>query len=458
MGSKQETPTTRNATFSDLNRRWAGLPQNQLENMVGAAVSTMVAAEDVSSHCAESNLVFAADEAIHEQRRNPSAGRTVQDAIDLEKQDENELASVPVKLSILQKPAQVDFDFETGDNHRKGKVRSAADPLEVPPMESLTKQNEKKASQAMRQYLDLKEKAGSLASELQSLKSSLEKHSTTREELQERRANIGASMMQNPVLEQIAEEEQNARRVIAQLERKIGELEQTHAKTKSEMEIARTNAYAHSRNAQSSARAYRDPISDALRLRPSFGLNVTNNNQILRSLESMRVGLPINQTPIRPLVCIGPSQSTGKQRKSLVVSRMSHAVTINTHLSYPVYCLRFDKTGRYFVTGADDFLSRVFCLGAKQTTDVSGKGRLPQGHLETIRGAVLVCTLRGHAGVINDIDVSSDNCFLATASEDGDVRVWALKDGAPVAILRGHAGGANMVSIAPRIVLVLRLT
>jgi WD40 repeat protein len=63
------------------------------------------------------------------------------------------------------------------------------------------------------------------------------------------------------------------------------------------------------------------------------------------------------------------------------------------------------------------------------------------------RGAVLVCTLRGHASVITDIDVSSDNALLATASEDGDVRIWGMTDGCPVAILRGHEGGANMVSV-----------
>ncbi|OEU18484.1 WD40 repeat-like protein, partial [Fragilariopsis cylindrus CCMP1102] len=95
-------------------------------------------------------------------------------------------------------------------------------------------------------------------------------------------------------------------------------------------------------------------------------------------------------------------------------------------MNYPVYCLRFDRTGRYFITGADDFLLKVFYLGAGQS--------------------FLVCTLRGHAGVINDIDVSWDNCFLATASDDGDVRVWGLKTGCPIAILRGHKGGANMVS------------
>jgi WD40 repeat protein len=48
---------------------------------------------------------------------------------------------------------------------------------------------------------------------------------------------------------------------------------------------------------------------------------------------------------------------------------------------------------------------------------------------------------------VADIDVSSDKSLLATASGDGDIRVWGLKDGWPVAILRGHKGGANMVSV-----------
>ena len=48
--------------------------------------------------------------------------------------------------------------------------------------------------------------------------------------------------------------------------------------------------------------------------------------------------------------------------------------------------------------------------------------------------------------MINDIEVSPDNAFLATASADGDCRVWGLKDGCPIAILRGHKDGANTVS------------
>ena len=133
-------------------------------------------------------------------------------------------------------------------------------------------------------------------------------------------------------------------------------------------------------------------------------------------------------------------QDDSSFHKALLQHRLDHAATINTHLSYPVYCLQFDKTGRYFCTGADDYLVRVFCVDPTLHPN-----HLPENSYDKIRGAFLVCTLRGHAGVINNIDISPDNAFLATASEDGDCRVWGLVDGSPVAILRGHSGGTNTV-------------
>jgi hypothetical protein len=444
---KAEFQSIRNATYADVNRRWAGIPSNHLENLVGAAVFSTFSAEDVASHCAESNLVQAADEAIHQQRRNPTTGRTVQDAIELDKDENKDLAMVPVKQSILQRPAVVDFDLG-GTRDEKLRPRSAADPLNMPPLESQTKQLGSKTSQAIRLYLDLREKYASQSDEIRSLKTSLEKHESTRQELQAKRATAGASIQHQYLFDQIMEDEQNATRVIAQLQRKIGELESDHAKMVEEVNNAKTLADEISNNAKQSLHWYRDPLGDIKRQRPGFGLDVTRSNRILRSIESRRVGLTYRQTPSRLWAGNGSSKHLSTDmRKSLLVSRLSHAVTISMHQKYPVYCLRFDKSGRYFVTGADDFLVKVFCLGAGQTLDSTGKGRLGQGRADTLRGAVLVCTLRGHADVINDIDVSSDNCFLATASEDGDCRVWGLKDGAPVAILRGHVGGANMVRI-----------
>ncbi len=144
--------------------------------------------------------------------------------------------------------------------------------------------------------------------------------------------------------------------------------------------------------------------------------------------------------------------SASQTRLSVLKSRLSHASTINCHLIYPVYCLKFDKTGKYFITGADDQVAKVFHLGAgprktaiSSTTHDDQSSTLPFNYCANVRGAVLVCSLRGHANVISDLDVSSDNSLLATASGDGDVRIWGLKDGWPVAILRGHKGGVNWV-------------
>ena len=138
--------------------------------------------------------------------------------------------------------------------------------------------------------------------------------------------------------------------------------------------------------------------------------------------------------------------STNCLTRQVLARRLCHCVTINAHLYYPVYCLRFDKSGQYFVSGADDNMVKLFYLGgASPSKRKNGKASFRFGG-NVVRGAILVCTLRGHTGVIADIDVSSDNSLLATASEDGDCRIWGLKDGCPIAILRGHVGGANMVS------------
>ena len=197
------------------------------------------------------------------------------------------------------------------------------------------------------------------------------------------------------------------------------------------------------------------------------------NNIVMSSILSRQYG-GAHPSYAPPSSSSSSSSSTNNNTTlSILKSRLSHAVTISSHLIYPVYCLKFDKTGRYFVTGSDDQTVKVFYLGAAASSSSSSRvgddrrngigaansnsGEGSRSTTSTIasssfnygdnmRGAVLVCTLNGHAGVVTDIDISSDNVLLATSSADGDVRIWRLNDGHPVAILRGHRDGANMVS------------
>ena len=96
------------------------------------------------------------------------------------------------------------------------------------------------------------------------------------------------------------------------------------------------------------------------------------------------------------------------------------------HLS-PVFCLLFDKTGRYVFTGADDLLVKMW--GASN-------GRL-------------YFTFRGASAEISDMAVSEDNRLLAAGSTDKIIRVWCLQTAAPVAVLSKHTGTITALHFCP---------
>ena len=92
---------------------------------------------------------------------------------------------------------------------------------------------------------------------------------------------------------------------------------------------------------------------------------------------------------------------------------------INAHCLNPAYCVIVDKTGEYAITGADDFLVKVW-------------------HIPTGR---LVNTLRGHQSYISMLAVSPDNSLIVSACTYGYIRVWLFRTGRCVAVLK-HAQGA----------------
>ncbi|CAB3245434.1 unnamed protein product [Arctia plantaginis] len=96
------------------------------------------------------------------------------------------------------------------------------------------------------------------------------------------------------------------------------------------------------------------------------------------------------------------------------------------HLS-AVYCVVFDCTGRYVITGADDMLVKVWSA-------LDGR---------------LVATLRGVGAEVTDVCVSADGALVACGSVDKLVRVWCLRSAEPRAVLSAHAGTITSVHWAP---------
>ncbi|CAL1275181.1 unnamed protein product [Larinioides sclopetarius] len=96
------------------------------------------------------------------------------------------------------------------------------------------------------------------------------------------------------------------------------------------------------------------------------------------------------------------------------------------HLS-SVYCVLFDRTGKYIFTGADDSLVKIWSA-------VDGR---------------LLAALRGHSAEITDMAVNHENTLLAAGSCDKTIRVWCLRTTVPVAVLCGHTGMVTSLQFSP---------
>ncbi|KAL0133738.1 hypothetical protein PUN28_001006 [Cardiocondyla obscurior] len=96
------------------------------------------------------------------------------------------------------------------------------------------------------------------------------------------------------------------------------------------------------------------------------------------------------------------------------------------HLS-AVYCVLFDHTGKYIITGADDLLVKVW-------SSIDGR---------------LLATFRGASAEIMDIAVNFDNTLLAAGSLDRVIRVWCFQSMSPVAVLIGHTGMITSIKFCP---------
>jgi WD40 repeat protein len=494
---------------------------NDATTAASTTTSTTTTASSNNNNNTAANLLNLGSEIRTQHNHNPasSGGRTLMEAISLDTDDVQETPTAagtpisaqlpPPDASVLQPP--VLMASAAAAAAAAGQERSNSLAIAIPTTSTTTTaarphvsssafaQCATASATAMRRFLQLREAVQQAAHQIRTLQKSLQYQEETRVDLIQQRDKIVQQQEQpsvptvmnystandnhhhhhhhnhNVQLDDIRDAQLQSERVTHSLQRQLASLQTKYAVDTAELLRAETLARLAFQASKHVLTNYRDPFLSASSLRGVGG--GLAGNRLMLHIHARQVGLSRScrggscnnaAALLRQALATGHSGArstlTDLRKSLLLYHRLSHAATINTHLNYPIYCLRFDRTGRYFVTGADDYLAKVFCLGdyvngksavassATLLTTGGGVGALDNASSSSSssdahahRGAVLVCTLRGHAGVINDIDVSSDNAFLATASEDGDCRVWGLANGCPIAILRGHVGGANMV-------------
>ncbi len=366
-------------TYQDMKRTWSSCPTNQLQHLLQSHQSATTALDRAVQTAAEPNHVQASTETLQQALHKPDeqGGRTLQDAIVLDSNDggTEKNSSAAEVVSALQAPVLFVSD-DTGSTAEKGTAAAAAAASTTTvavPMRSCVTEYSRNAATAMRHYLDTRTKCQEEETRIRSLQRSLELQRTTIATLQQDQSELLPAQQNGEnddlaLTMQLAEIKttlQNCERVIAQLELQLPVLQRTHQATAQEVAAAReasTRAFAKTKLALQN---YRDPVCGP-QLPAAAAAGLFLNNRILLNVSHQRelgIDRSLGRGMPRAMGRIRPAGATLENRKALLHNRFSYAATINAHLSYPVYCLRFDRTGRYFISGADDYLVKVFCMG-----------------------------------------------------------------------------------------------
>ncbi|CAG9864164.1 unnamed protein product [Phyllotreta striolata] len=190
----------------------------------------------------------------------------------------------------------------------------------------------------------------------------------------------------------------------------------------------------------------RDALSDRTKSFLSFRPNAFQRDNILTNFRQLynyvirMHGAPVQITnntfnianSLRGREISGPLSRHRITTPKLFNSMQKQRSTVG-HLS-SVFCILFDHSGKYIITGADDLLVKLWSAYT---------GRL-------------ISVFRGASSEITDIAINSENTLLAAGSIDRILRVWNLQNGAPIAVLTGHTGMITSVNFCPTQCLDLR--
>ena len=122
----------------------------------------------------------------------------------------------------------------------------------------------------------------------------------------------------------------------------------------------------------------------------------------------------------------GETAFTRKCANTYFGERFECQRTLHAHRD-ACYCAVYNKKGDKLVTGADDWLVKIW----------------------NARNGGLLASCRGHTEPISIVEVCPRDYLVASGSLDKDVRTWKLESGEPVSVLKGHFMPITVVLFNP---------
>ena len=122
----------------------------------------------------------------------------------------------------------------------------------------------------------------------------------------------------------------------------------------------------------------------------------------------------------------GETAFTRKCASTYFGERFECQRTLHAHRD-ACYCAVYNKKGDKLVTGADDWLVKIW----------------------NARNGGLLASCRGHTEPITIVEVCPRDYLVASGSLDKDVRTWKLESGEPVSVLKGHFMPITVVLFNP---------
>ena len=449
--------TTTNATYTDMTRRWNNVPQNHLQTLLHSSTvmsnSVMTERMTVSSqfpHCRIHAAYerFSDDGATNDGSKKLSSspdGKSKNTAISIQdgmtnttnalQQENSTLATtsnetqiIHVNNMLLHNPIllSVPTNMEESKEAAAAVIENSNNTNTTLTIRSNYHQMDILSSNASRRVVDIKRKLHNEIEELKQLQHSLlyqkniydyasrkiNEYLSSATATSARSASAAATSSSSTTTDSdsYVVMQNEANRVIAQLNININSKTRIHQKTKSELSIAEAVSNTLWNETQHIKHTYIDPSYDySCTYEHDYTTTCTKShkkrNSMLSHVVSRSIGIGSilgnkrNKFHNRRKIGMKPTTQALIQRYEALMTatnqRLGHYVTVNCHLDCPVYCLRFDRTGQYFVTGADDNLVKLFRIGLPHHEDVRQQSAR-KIDCSRQRGAILVCTLRGH--------------------------------------------------------------